>query len=69
MFTEKEYVEFFDKRRCSNCGKHELISYFPFVARTPGVRPYQIEQEIECENCGWYFNYKYDIANIKVIKQ
>lgn len=49
-------------RICSVCRKRELISYFPVYAFPV------IKQEIECENCGWYVEYEYAIADVKVLR-
>ena len=58
----------FDENRCPKCGKH-LVFYNPFYREVPGVRPFEVSQEVECEECGWYLHYKYDISNIKVIDE
>ena len=63
---KEKFVEMLGSRQCPDCEEYELISYFPNIDRINGVRPFRISQEIECENCGFYIEYVYDIENIKV---
>jgi len=65
----KDIKTIFDEHRCPKCRKYDLMFYYPFMRIEPGVRPYQISQEVECEDCGWSLFYNYDIANIKVVNK
>ena len=61
--TRDKKLELFNFHRCPECGKYTLMFYYP------GLNVNQeISQEIECESCGLYIMYTYNIDEIKVRK-
>ena len=62
--TRDKKIELFKHHQCPECGHYGLIFYFPNL----DVTQQEVSQEVECEKCGFYLHYNYNIDEIKVIK-